>query len=162
MKNKMSEEERELIAFFNEDFHWFNAIKAQVALQNKDMELISTFGDAGDELLSQVNDANAGIEQYRKRLIERRKYKKSLFASMPSDLKTVLEMRYLCYMTFDAIAAALNYNTSTVFRKHNKAILLLTIILGGWKNEQRTTLYDSIRAKVEKEQSENTDKQENR
>jgi DNA-directed RNA polymerase specialized sigma subunit len=157
MKQKLTDEERELIAFFNEDFHWFNAIKAQVALQNKDIELINTFGDKEDDLISQVNDVNEGIEQYRKRLIERRKYKKSLFASLSPDLKAVLEMRYLCYMTFEAIAAALNYNTSTVFRKHKKAILLLTIILGGWKNERNTTLHDTIRAKIEEEQSENSD-----
>ena len=157
MKQKLTDEERELIAFFNEDFHWFNAIKAQVAMQNTDMELINTFGDKEDDLLSQVNDVNAGIEQYRKRLIERRKYKKSLFASMPPDLKAVLEMRYLCYMTFEAIATALNYNTSTVFRKHKKAILLLTIILGGWKDERNTSLYSAIRAKVKEKQSENSD-----
>ena len=136
--SKFTDDQRELINFLNEDFHWLNQAKALKSLQDKNLEIIRDVGDYEDELLIQTNESAEKIENLCKRIVARRSYKRKLFASLESSVRTVMEMRYLCYMPYSEISRKTLFSESSVYRKHYDAIRLLSLILGEWelKNEE--------------------------
>lgn len=127
----LTAEETDLVNWFKEDFFWYNEVKTLTALQERDLELIKRMGDINDEIITQVNEAKGKADELTAKITARRKYKRELFAALSIDVKSVLEMRYLCYSTFEEIAESLEYSYQSVVRKHNKGIILLNIILGG-------------------------------
>ena len=127
----LTNEEAELMKWFKEDFYWYNEVKALRALQERDAELIKRMGDLDGDIKKQIDETEGKITELTRKITSRRKYKRELFAAMQTDVRTVMEMRYLSYCTFEEISENLEYSYQSVLRKHNKGIILLNIILGG-------------------------------
>lgn len=127
----LTNEESELMKWFKEDFYWYNEVKALRALQERDAELIKRMGDLDGDIKKQIDETEGKITELTRKITSRRKYKRELFAAMQTDVRTVMEMRYLSYCTFEEISENLEYSYQSVLRKHNKGIILLNIILGG-------------------------------
>lgn len=154
----LSAEEIELVEWFKEDFYWYNELKALQSLQERDLELVQRMGDLDGTIREQITDAENKIADYSRKITNRRRYKRELFAALDTDVKTIMEMRYLSYCTWEDIANNLECSYQSVLRKHNKGIVLLNIILGGKeKRNDRQTFYDTISTENEKEQSKDSD-----
>lgn len=115
---KMTMHERELTVFLNEDYHAYNEVKALTSVQNTNFQLIADLGDAYDELLAQINTYDEKITKLKALIMERRLWKEKCFADMPEGVRSVMEMHYLSYMTFEKIAEELSYHVSSVKRAH--------------------------------------------
>lgn len=115
---KMTMEEREMSAYLNEDYHAYNEVKAMTSVQKTNFELISAIGDKNDELVAQINTYDAKIKELNEFIVQRRAMKDDAFSGMPESIRSVMQMHYLSYMTFEQIAEELSYHVSSVKRNH--------------------------------------------
>lgn len=122
---KLSINEKEMANWLNEDYHANNQVKALVAIQNADYELIRTLGDGSDEIIAHSNSFENKINELKSFIIIRRNEKEQMFRNLPVDVKPIMEMHYLGYLTFEKIAEKTNYHVSTVKRKHISGLHLL-------------------------------------
>lgn len=132
---KMTMQERELTVYLNEDYHAYNQVKALTSVQKTNFQLIADLGDSNDELLAQINTYDDRIVKLKELIMERRIMKEDMFREMNENIKSVMQMHYLSYMTFEEIAEELHYHVSTVKRAHLSGLEFVADYMRRQKND---------------------------
>lgn len=81
--------------------------------------------DKLDSILDKICFLECDIAKEIDDMIDKKIKWKEKFKELPSDEKTVLELRYFENMSWENIATELNYAERTVFNIHGKALFLL-------------------------------------
>ncbi|MCQ2464370.1 MAG: DUF1492 domain-containing protein [Oscillospiraceae bacterium] len=133
----MTDEQLEKIAYLNRAFHADNKIKALEATRKQNKSIAerctasyeNSGGSSGshdnsqERILHQICDDDMKITQMFHDLVECRRDIQNAIACVQNDeLETILNMRYLAYMSVQQIADELHYDKRTILRKHLKAI----------------------------------------
>lgn len=84
----------------------------------------STMADA----VAKIVDLQAEINRDIDRLVDlKRDMVRAIKAVNNTECQTLLELRYLCFKTWEQIAVDMNYNVRHVYRLHDEAVDKLTI-----------------------------------
>lgn len=71
------------------------------------------------KIVDSENEINAEIDQ----LVDLKREMRSVIGAVNHpEYQTLLELRYLCYKTWDQIGIEMNYNTKYVFEIHERAL----------------------------------------
>lgn len=85
---------------------------------------ISTMADAVEKIVDLQAEINRDID----RLIDlKREMVKLIKAVDNTECQTLLELRYLCFKTWEQIAVDMGYTIDNVFRIHRKALSVVSI-----------------------------------
>ncbi|PKL12461.1 MAG: hypothetical protein CVV52_09965 [Spirochaetae bacterium HGW-Spirochaetae-8] len=74
------------------------------------------------DLETEVSNGIAGLMQLKKNIGE------SIRGINSMECETILEMRYLTFMTWEQIAAQLNYSNDYIYHLHRKALSLVRVL----------------------------------
>lgn len=133
----MTEEQLEKIAYLNRAFHADNKIRALEAIRMKNKSIAerctASYENSGgssethinsqEQILHQICDDDMKIAQMLRELVECRGDIQNAISYVKNDeLETILNMRYLAYMSVQEIADELHYDKRTILRKHLKAL----------------------------------------
>ena len=136
----MTIEQLEIVSYLNRAFHLNNKIKALEAIKDSNKFLSATNYER-DGSVNGKNENNAENKMMKAlELAERIECDKKTLQSLVYEIYevisnveddeayTILTYRYLCYMTTEQIAEAMNYSIRSVQSKHKKAITNIALI----------------------------------
>ena len=76
-----------------------------------------------EDIIAKMVDMESEINADLKELLEtKRRVRETINAVDNITYRTLLELRYLCYKTWEDIASTMNYNSHYLFRVHDKAL----------------------------------------
>lgn len=80
---------------------------------------ISTMADAVDKIVDLQAEINRDIDS----LVDlKREIVRAIKAVVNTEYQTILELRYLCFKTWEQIAVDMGYNVRHVYRIHDEAV----------------------------------------
>lgn len=84
----------------------------------------STMADAVEKIIDLQDEINNDIE----RLVDLKRDIVSVIKAVDNtEYQTLLEKRYLCFMTWEQIAVDMNYTIDNVYKIHKKALFVIAI-----------------------------------
>lgn len=88
---------------------------------------VSTMADAIGKIIDLQVEINRDIDE----LVDlKREIGETIKAVPDVELQTILEKRYLCFQSWEQIAASMNYEIRWLYRLHGKALEAVKAVLG--------------------------------